>query len=143
MTLTQMISSPNYPQAREKLKATFPLTPKPDKVDLQAAPISSNRSLVGTAFDYAYRILLSVRLKDQPAIHLTSPPLTAELALKKLTKHYAVKPSSPVKDQQPSPGQEPWMLERRQAAMALLNKTKDGHRKDFEKAISIADSWTF
>lgn len=26
------------------------------------------------------------------------------------------------------------MLERRQAAMALLNKTKDGHRKDFEKA---------
>jgi hypothetical protein len=129
-----MLSSPSYPQVKDKLKATFPSTPKPDKAELQAPPLSKNRSLVGTAFDYAYRILLSVRLKDQPAIHLTSPPLTAELALEKLTKHYEVKPSSPVKDRQPFPGQEPWMLERRQAAMALLNKTKDGHRKDFEKA---------
>jgi hypothetical protein len=82
MTLSSMISSPNYPQVREKLKATFPLTLKSDKTDIQALPISSNRSLVGTAFDYAYHILLSVRLKDQSAISLTSPPLTAELALK-------------------------------------------------------------
>lgn len=62
MSLTSLLSDP---EVRYKLREHFPTPPFTTTLELRAAPVTRNYSLVGTAFDYLLRFYLGRRFKSR------------------------------------------------------------------------------